>query len=444
MCKVTVIMPSLNVVRYIEKCLDSVVGQTLEDIEILAIDAGSTDGTSEIIQSYADRDQRIQFIHSERKSYGYQVNLGLSMARGEYVGIVETDDWIESDAYETLYQIACKYEVDYVRGVAGNFKETTNDLAYEHPINIFPAEMYEENNGVIWINPKRQRDILIRDRYLWNGIYKRDFLIGVTLNETAGAAYQDIGFLSQVYNKAMSAVYVDKLIYHYRTDNEDSSGYSRNAFRYLIEEYKFVHEYIDPEDKVWKLYNDARYFYLIYARFNLMAKTGVYWEEAGSYIDEMHNYFQGKEEIIPLLKKDQREGYDLFIDSPIKLYEFLKDKNVSIRNEWERFLSKLINREIVIFGSGKRGYFLQILLRKKDIGHILGYCDNDYRKTGKELHGLIVRSLNEWLMESVSHNICYVVTANAYLNEIKKQLLECGISLENIVLFKLPADISFL
>lgn len=106
MCKVSVIMPCLNVAEYMEKCLNSVVCQTLKDIEILVIDAGSTDGTAEIIRSYMEKDPRIRFIHSDRKSYGYQVNLGLSAAQGEYVGIVETDDWIEPDAYEILYQYA--------------------------------------------------------------------------------------------------------------------------------------------------------------------------------------------------------------------------------------------------------------------------------------------------------------------------------------------------
>lgn len=444
MCKVTVIMPSLNVVRYIAKCLDSVVGQTLEDIEVLAIDAGSTDGTSEIIQSYADRDSRIHFIYSDRKSYGYQVNLGLSMAQGEYIGIVETDDWIESEAYEVLYQFACQYEADYVRGVAENYKEVINGLPYSYPINIFSAKEYEKNKGVIQINPQKQKDIVIKDRFLWNGIYKRDFLKGIKLNETAGAAYQDIGFLLQVYNKATNAVYIDKLVYHYRKDNEDCSCNSRSAFRYLVEEYKFVHEHLEPEDEIRKLYIDAKYFYQIYARFNLMVGTGEYWEEAKPYIDEMYNYFRGKKEVIPFLGEQQREGYGLFIDSPMKLYESLREKSIYEQSEWETFLNKLIDREIVIFGSGKRGYFLQILLCKRNVGHVLGYCDNDCTKIGKELHGLIVRPLNEWIRNLESHDICYVVTAMTCMDEIEKQLLESGISHDNIVLFKLPRNLSIL
>ena len=122
MVKVSVIMPSLNVVKYIEKCMNSVVNQSLKDIEIIVIDAGSTDGTEKIIQTYAKQDSRIRLVHSDKKSYGYQINLGLSIAIGEYVGIVEPDDWIEPDAYEVLYQYACKYSADYVRGVTQLYK----------------------------------------------------------------------------------------------------------------------------------------------------------------------------------------------------------------------------------------------------------------------------------------------------------------------------------
>ena len=86
----SVILPSLNVVNYIEECLDSVTGQTLEELEILCIDAGSTDGTLEILQKYADKDKRIRLIHSDKKSYGYQINLGIDQASGEYMGIVQT------------------------------------------------------------------------------------------------------------------------------------------------------------------------------------------------------------------------------------------------------------------------------------------------------------------------------------------------------------------
>ena len=98
--KLTVIMPSLNVAPYIEMCIKSVVNQTMQDMEILCIDAGSTDGTLEILEQFKREDSRIRIIHSDKKSYGYQVNKGLALAKGKYVSIVETDDFISQDMYE--------------------------------------------------------------------------------------------------------------------------------------------------------------------------------------------------------------------------------------------------------------------------------------------------------------------------------------------------------
>ena len=86
--KISVILPSLNVGTYIEECLHSVIKQTLTDIEIICVDAGSTDGTLEILEKYAAEDERITVIRATKKSYGYQMNLGIDAARGEYIGIV--------------------------------------------------------------------------------------------------------------------------------------------------------------------------------------------------------------------------------------------------------------------------------------------------------------------------------------------------------------------
>ena len=92
--KVSVILPSLNVADYIEECMDSLLRQTLQELEILCIDAGSTDGTEEVLRQYAKSDPRIILLHSDIKSYGKQVNMGLAYVSGEYVAILETDDWI--------------------------------------------------------------------------------------------------------------------------------------------------------------------------------------------------------------------------------------------------------------------------------------------------------------------------------------------------------------
>ena len=102
---VSVILPSLNVKPFIEECVESVINQTLENIEIICVDAGSDDGTLEILEDYANKDSRIKILRSDKRSYGHQMNLGIAAAEGEYVGILETDDYVEEDMYESLYEL---------------------------------------------------------------------------------------------------------------------------------------------------------------------------------------------------------------------------------------------------------------------------------------------------------------------------------------------------
>ena len=115
MIKVSVLMPSLNVVRYIRECMESVISQTMKEMEVLCIDAGSTDGTLEILEEYVQKDRRVRLIKADKKSYGHQMNLGLKEAVGEYIGVVETDDLIRPKMYEELYAAARKNNADYVK-----------------------------------------------------------------------------------------------------------------------------------------------------------------------------------------------------------------------------------------------------------------------------------------------------------------------------------------
>ena len=116
MIDLTIILPSYNVGEYIDECLKSVCYDTKYSIEILCIDAGSSDGTVDCIKGFLNRDSRFRLIHSDVKSYGYQVNLGISRAKGKYVQIVETDDFVVSKTIDKLVDLAEEYNLDYIKG----------------------------------------------------------------------------------------------------------------------------------------------------------------------------------------------------------------------------------------------------------------------------------------------------------------------------------------
>ena len=113
--KVSIVMPTYNVEKYFRQCIESVINQTLKEIEIIPVDDGSPDNCGKIMDEYAEKDKRIKPIHKENGGYGSAVNLGIEKATGEYIAILETDDWVEPNAYELLYNEAKRNDTDMTK-----------------------------------------------------------------------------------------------------------------------------------------------------------------------------------------------------------------------------------------------------------------------------------------------------------------------------------------
>ena len=116
MAKVSIVIPIYNVEKYLRECLDSVIGQTLQDIEIICVNDGSKDSSLAIMQEYAERDERVKIIDKPNSGYGNSMNRGFDMATGEYIGIVESDDYADANMFETLYRVAKEENADVVKG----------------------------------------------------------------------------------------------------------------------------------------------------------------------------------------------------------------------------------------------------------------------------------------------------------------------------------------
>lgn len=241
MPKVSVVMPSLNVRPYIEECMDSVIRQTLKDIEILCVDAGSTDGTLEVLRGYAERDSRVRVIVSDRKSYGYQMNLGIEAAAGEYLGIVETDDYIAPEMYEQLYAAAKAQALDIVKA---DYTVFTGEGPERQFIPCRIAGSRDQYGRVLC--PSVERKAFFNTLYTWSGIYRTAFLKenGIRHNETPGASYQDNGFWFQTFALAERLCYVPKRYYYLRRDNLASSVFARNKVFAECVEYDFIRDFL--------------------------------------------------------------------------------------------------------------------------------------------------------------------------------------------------------
>lgn len=439
--KVTVIMPSLNVAKYIRPCMESVLAQTLQDMEILAIDAGSTDGTLEILEEFAERDGRVRIARSDRKSYGYQMNLGISMATGDYVGVVETDDLIEPDMFETLYTIAISSRTDYVKGIGESFFRITPEVEMRQPIMAFAQNEFGPD-GKIEIIPKEMPEIVLRDYYLWTGLYRKTFLEGIRFNETPGAAYQDIGFLLQTYVKAEKAVYVNKVVYHYRKDNPNASGYNHKAFHYLVEEYQYVDRLLEGMARKWYKVSFSKLFGQTNYRFLTMAAMGSFWEDAAQDIQILTARLKGAVKdrflIEEDLSPDSWNNLKKMIEDPIALYQGYTEQFEQKRKNILELQENLQKGQTVLFGSGKWGKFAHALLVYYGVETIKAYCDNGAECQGKFLQGLPIMSPADVLDQYPDAR--FVITNKKNAQEMEEQLLAFGVRKERIFNYTAGAD----
>lgn len=243
--KVSIVIPSLNSIRYIEECLQSVLNQTLQDIEILCVDANSTDGTLEYLKELESQDKRLKIIVSDKKSYGHQMNLGIKAAQGEYLGIVESDDYIQPTMYAELYRIAKEKECDVVKGDMLEFVDKNGERIFTHTRLInWTKCLYQKN-----LNAKDMRVFTQSGIMNPSGIFKLSFLKKNQIyhNESLGAAYQDTGFWFFTHLFAQKMFFVNRAFYYYRQDNESSSvnNISLEKALNLSKEYDFIRKTLD-------------------------------------------------------------------------------------------------------------------------------------------------------------------------------------------------------
>ena len=230
--KVSVILPIYNAQKYLRQCLDSLKAQTLEDCEFLCVNDGSTDGSLAIMREFADRDERFFVIDKPNGGYGQTMNCGLALASGDYVGIVEPDDYVKPEMFGELYDCAERNKVDFVKSGIIHCWAGKPDMV------IHVCDDMSVVGRVV--DPRYEQSVFTALMNNVTGIYRRTFLVTnhVRLNETPGAAYQDNGFYLQVHYAATRIFLLDKAYYYYRQDNESSSCNSRGKAFAIFDEFK--------------------------------------------------------------------------------------------------------------------------------------------------------------------------------------------------------------
>lgn len=235
MAKVSIIVPVYNVEKYLRKCLNSLINQTLKEIEIICINDGSTDKSLEILEEYKNRDSRIILLNQENSGQSITRNNGIKKATGEYLGFVDPDDWVDLDYYERLYNAASTNDTDIA--VGGIIRVT--GIKKKKFLN-FEKETITDNT-----NLKFELCDVPEKSYVWNKIYKTQKLKEINLKFEEGRIFEDCIFTPQALFFLGKMVTVPNTYYYYlRRNNSTVKQRSEKANADSIYAHKKASEFI--------------------------------------------------------------------------------------------------------------------------------------------------------------------------------------------------------
>ena len=233
--KISVIIPVYNVAPYLEKCVKSVINQSYGDLEIILVDDGSNDGSGKICDELKKTDSRIIVIHQENQGRSVARNRGLDRATGEWIAFLDSDDWLEMEAYEVLLSIAKNYNADIT--------SCLSRVVYNGESNIESNEsgdVYEYNDLMSIISELRKKERLRVE--IWTKLWKRE-LIG-DIRFVPEQISEEIHFDRLVFLKAGRIVHIDKTLHNYLVGREGSTNSSFKIERFCVfTEYdQFIHD----------------------------------------------------------------------------------------------------------------------------------------------------------------------------------------------------------
>ena len=344
MSKVSIIVPIYGVEKFLRECVDSILNQSIKDIEIILIDDGGKDNCPQIIDEYAQKDNRIIAIHKPNGGYGQTCNVGLERATGEYVAIVEPDDYIDSKMYEDLYNIACKFNSDIVKSCFyDNFQAKQEQRILKTKWNDFIPEnksfKIEEYPFFLYYHPS-----------IWSCIYKREFLQknNIKFIEAPGAGWTDNPFQVQTMCLAERINYTPNAYYYWRRLNKDESDDLKDytiPFKRTNEIHKWLEENnINNEDVLVNLFRRE----IAYANIVIGMKKLINPEDAYEKINELISRCPKRFCNCKYVRKDELKTYCLLKNNPKSartkmLLKKIRKNIISIR--WNKR-----EKRIILFG----------------------------------------------------------------------------------------------
>ena len=212
---VSVVIPVYNSSAYLDACLQSVLTQTYRHLEIIIINDGSVDKSEEIMTVYSQKDTRIKIYSQTNHGLGYTRNKGISVSNGDFIFFLDSDDFIPSNALESLVKVGVKYQVDYAVGKVVRFNK---DRQYT-PIRHHEFGLYDKNEQTT-LSKKPE---LLQDSIACNKLWRRDFILKNKLFFTEGKYYEDLKMTLQAAVLAKKIGVTNNTVYHWRVRDDEGS-----------------------------------------------------------------------------------------------------------------------------------------------------------------------------------------------------------------------------
>ena len=233
----SIIVPIYNSEKYINRCINSILSQTLDNIEIILVNDGSNDRSGKICEEYKSADSRIKVIHKKNGGQAQARNIGLRLAKGSYIGFVDSDDWIENDMYELLYNSCINNNVDISIIGVREINEKGICLSEYIPESVDFSE-------------------IMKKAYPCNKIFKKELFIDNNLFFQEGHYYEDLELIPKLVTKAYSVSFISQIGYNYMKHNESTTSSRDGRILDNLWAYIQLKDYLERENLYEKYRTD--------------------------------------------------------------------------------------------------------------------------------------------------------------------------------------------
>lgn len=292
--KVSIIIPVYNTSMYLDKCLNSLLNQTLNEIEIICVNDGSTDDSLIVLQNFAQKDGRVKIIDQKNQGQSVARNAGIKEAKGEYIGFIDSDDWADVEMFERLYGNAKQFNSDLAMCSITMYDEKTGNTTTSDPymtLDLFPKTF--ENRA---FNYTDTLDFIFRICVVpWNKLYRREFLQSKKLAFVEGLNFEDNVFNLQTIVEAQRISLIKEPLVFYRKASETSYTFGKGEHKKLdfFKIFDLEEEYLQEKG----IYNKLEDYFI-----KTKKNTLIYWYKKLKDEKIKAEYYQKLLDLYPQLR----------------------------------------------------------------------------------------------------------------------------------------------